>query len=271
MLALYVPQVILRVYTDYWTKLLSYHIRLLTTSILGAFALILLYWFMDESADIPDSELGHLSRMCVLLSITMIGLSTTIGEATACGYCVHFDKQCTNTMSSGGGFGALLGASISLIQNELEFSNRAIVCGCFAFPVGLAVSYSLGITHENVRIASESVTGSMSSIVSPKRLPSQSSAGSSCEMVITRPTSSDGEISEKTPDFSADEFDLKDVQKKRIGARRTIRLLVVDLITYTFPLFSVYFLYQIVLAGFIAPSVCTVGCMLSTKGSCDMR
>lgn len=237
-------------------------IHFVQTSILGAFALIVLYCFMDDSADLPDPGLLYVSRMCVLLSITMIGLSTTIGEATACGYCVHFDKQCTNTMSSGGGFGALLGASISLIQNEFQFSNKVVLIGCFTFPVGLAISYSLGINHGTVSGKSKSHSISRASISqsTPKRLSSQSSIDSGCEMVITRPTSSDGEISEKTPDFSVDEFDIKDVQNKRIGAWRTIKLLVVDLMTYTFPLFAVYFLYQIVLAGFIAPSVCTVAC-----------
>ena len=130
-----------------------------------------------------------------------------------------------------------------MIQNEVDFGslnpNKAVIVGCFVFPVGLTISYTFGVTHSNADREKE------------------------CIQIQTKTCDATDDVLESasTPD--------------RIGARRTIKLLAVDLLTYTFPLFAVYFLYQvslrpayitfiicclfvgqIVLAGFIAPSVC---------------
>ena len=176
-----------------------------------------------------------------------------------------------------------MGASISLIQNELRFSNKDIIIGCFLFPIGLAVSYSLGITHDKAKFSISKI------IISPK---SQNDASisrknriksDSALSVITTVTKAVGEksINENTPtvtptasvtpsdsDLNVDEFTLTDVKEKRIGAKMTIKLLVVDLIKYTFPLFSVYCLYNIVLAGFIAPSVLYLYAFISPLFRC---
>ena len=239
MLALYLPQVILRIYTEYWTKWISYRGRLMLTAALSVTALILLYSFMDKSASIPDESLCHLSRICVLLSTTLTGLSTTIGSVTGFGYCTFYEKQCTNCMSAGEGFGALLGSGISLIQNEMHFSNKAIIIGCFSFPIGLTIAYAVGLTHSSKDRAGKNEVASASS--------SEMTVAVDGEKITPKP--SDGEL-----DSVADELAIKDACEQ-ISARMTIKLLVVDLCKYTFPLFCVYFLYNIVIAGFIAPSV----------------
>jgi len=251
-LFLYIPQVTLRIFADYWTKALSYHVRILLTAGLDAIGLILLYTFMDKSSSIPDESLMHAERLLVLLSVLIIGAASSVGEVTSFGYTTFFHPSCINFQSAGNGFGAFLGATIALIQNLLHFDNKHIVIGCFAIPSGLLVAYFLGLTHSHTR------GGNISVVVQPDDHDVDDEVEHGSEM-RDMSTTNRGQVEVEVEirqhvQGEKNKDDMDDIRTRKIGAIMTLKLLAVDLFKYTFPLVSVYFLYNVMLGGFIAPS-----------------
>eukprot|EP01084_Bolivina_argentea_P297936 513355_1 len=241
-LFLYIPQVTLRIFADYWTKSISYHKRILLTASMDTVGLILLFTFMDHSSSIEDDSLIHLPRLMVLLSVLIIGGASSVGEVTGFGYTTFYHPSCINFISAGNGFGAFLGATIALVQNFFYIDNHHIVAGCFIIPLGLCTAYFIGLTHGHTRSGSISVVQEEEEEEEERSEAAEMSNladGIENDVELFKENMKKGKV---------------DVRHHKIGALKTIKLLAVDLVAYTLPLVSVYFLYNILLGGFIAPS-----------------